>query len=193
MQEGECADDLDDGDSELILIISAQGQQSHTIHRPKVVNWMDHVKRLEPIARLEEKLIDLLSSKKSKKQPYVGVDRSGHRAGCFLDIGSETPPSCGTDSTAPPSNKISSEGFRARQEFALHTTADWRRSLSLKKASLRPISAHSGEMTGWWEDPSDPVHMLRACAPAMIELWEDIEVRKVLRERNIRLQDGSGL
>ncbi|KAG0703659.1 guanine nucleotide binding protein, alpha subunit [Suillus ampliporus] len=35
---------------------------------------------------------------------------------------------------------------------------------------------------GWWDDPSDPVHVLNSCAQPMLALWKDPSVKQRLRE-----------
>ena len=56
-----------------------------------------------------------------------------------------------------------------------------------------PKSPHSGELEGWWEDPDDPVHILNKCAPAMLDLWKDENVKQRLAEKRLRLEESSGL
>ncbi|KAF9011208.1 guanine nucleotide binding protein, alpha subunit [Cyathus striatus] len=43
-----------------------------------------------------------------------------------------------------------------------------------------------------WKRAFDPVHTLNACAPVMLELWRDPEVRQRLQEKMLRLEESSG-
>ncbi len=54
-------------------------------------------------------------------------------------------------------------------------------------------SAHSGGLQGWWEDPDDPGHVLSQCASTMSEMWRDPMVKKILAEKQLRLEESSGL
>jgi guanine nucleotide-binding protein alpha-1 subunit len=91
------------------------------------------------------------------------------------------------------SNTTSSSGKSKNNEVAVHTTTNWKKAFALGMKSRNPKSAHTGEIAGWWEDPDDPVHVLNACAPAMLDLWRDPAVKKRLSQKRIRLQESSGL
>ncbi|KAI1791928.1 G-alpha-domain-containing protein [Ganoderma leucocontextum] len=93
--------------------------------------------------------------------------------------------------SAAPSVGSSAAGHE--HEPAIRTGSNWKKHFALGKMQS-PKSAHSGsgELEGWWEDPSDPVHMLNRCAPVMTELWRDGKVRARLAERRIRLEESSG-
>ncbi|KAH9033514.1 guanine nucleotide binding protein, alpha subunit [Lactarius pseudohatsudake] len=74
-----------------------------------------------------------------------------------------------------------------RGEYAVRTTSNWKRAFTLKRSSKRiPTS------TPWWDDPSDPVHVLDRCRDAMVRLWGDEWVRNRLVEKRVRLQESSG-
>ena len=106
----------------------------------------------------------------------------------------------GTSAAASPRSPTSaapSVGSAAgghEHEPAIRTGSNWKKHFALGKMQS-PKSAHSGsgELEGWWEDPSDPVHVLNRCAPVMTELWRDGKVRARLAERKIRLEESSGL
>ncbi|KLO06108.1 G-alpha-domain-containing protein [Schizopora paradoxa] len=94
----------------------------------------------------------------------------------------------------PPLSPTSAGG-----ELTLRTSQNWKKtfSLSTTKADRRaPKSAHTGELAGWWEDPSDPVHIVHHCAYAegggMIALWRDRDVRRVLERKRVRMEESSG-
>ncbi|KAI0779036.1 G-alpha-domain-containing protein [Trametes elegans] len=76
-------------------------------------------------------------------------------------------------------------------EPAVRTGSNWKKHFALGKIQS-PKTPHSGEVEGWWEDPTDPVHALNRAAPAMGELWRDAKVRLRLEERRIRLEESSG-
>ena len=88
----------------------------------------------------------------------------------------------------------SAAGGQHEHEPAIRTGSNWKKHFALGRMQS-PKSAHSGsgELEGWWEDPSDPVHVLNRCAPVMTELWRDGKVRARLAERKIRLEESSGL
>jgi len=76
-----------------------------------------------------------------------------------------------------------------RGEYAVRTTSNWKRVLSLRRSR----SSRTSTSTSWWDDPSDPVHILDRSREAMIQLWKDDWVRHRLVERRVRLQESSGL
>jgi hypothetical protein len=76
-----------------------------------------------------------------------------------------------------------------RGEYAVRTTSNWKRALTLRRSR----SNRTSTSTPWWEDPSDPVHVLHRCRDAMTRLWKDEWVRRHLVEKRIRLQESSGL
>ncbi|KAH9973363.1 guanine nucleotide binding protein, alpha subunit [Lactifluus volemus] len=78
-----------------------------------------------------------------------------------------------------------------RGEYAVRTTSNWKRALTLRRSRSNRTSTSTS--TPWWEDPSDPVHVLDRCRDAMTRLWKDEWVRRYLVEKRIRLQESSGL
>lgn len=94
--------------------------------------------------------------------------------------------------SSPSSVSVSKSG-----ELALRTTSNWKKSVfTLRIGSRTPKSAHTGEISGWWEDPDDPVHVLNACAHGdwgMVSLWKDKEVRNLLSRKRVRMEESSGL
>jgi hypothetical protein len=97
---------------------------------------------------------------------------------------SYSPQSSSSDRTVSKSKK---------HEVAVHNTTNWKKAFTLGGKTKSPKSEHSGEIAGWWDDPSDPVHILNACAPAMLDLWKDQDVQERLEEKNLRLEESSGL
>lgn len=76
-----------------------------------------------------------------------------------------------------------------RGEYAVRTTSNWKRALSLRRSQSKRMSTSRPS----WEDPSDPVHVLNGSRDAMIRLWNDGWVRRHLVERRVRLQENGGL
>lgn len=78
-----------------------------------------------------------------------------------------------------------------RGECTVRTTSNWKRAFALRRnRSKRTLSSSS---ISWWEDPSDPVHILDRSRDAMARLWKDEWVRQRLVEKRVRLQESSGL
>ena len=84
----------------------------------------------------------------------------------------------------------STPGWSApRGEYAVRTTSNWKRAFTLRRSRSKHLSTSSS----WWEDPSDPVHVLHKSRDTMVRLWKDEWVRHRLVEKRVRLQDSSGL
>ena len=100
----------------------------------------------------------------------------------------------GTGPTSPrsPTSPAVSVVGSSTHELAIRTGSNWKKHFALGKIQS-PKSPNSGELEGWWEDPTDPVHTLNRCAPVMAELWRDPKVHQRLSERRIRLEESSGL
>jgi len=75
-----------------------------------------------------------------------------------------------------------------RGECTVRTTSNWKRAFTLRRSRSK-ISSTS---YSWWEDPSDPVHILDRSRNAMVRLWKDEWVRHRLVEKRVRLQESSG-
>jgi hypothetical protein len=84
----------------------------------------------------------------------------------------------------------SAPGWSApRGECTVRTTSNWKRAFTLRRSR----SKFSSTSHSWWEDPSDPVHILNRSRDAMVRLWKDEWVRHRLVEKRVRLQESSGL
>ena len=69
-------------------------------------------------------------------------------------------------------------------------------STSSRIGNRKPKATHIGEISGWWEDPDDPVHVLNACARGdwgMVSMWKDRDVRSVLARKKVLMEESSGL
>lgn len=77
-------------------------------------------------------------------------------------------------------------------EISVRNGWNWKKPFVLGRMQS-PKSPHGGELVGWWEDPNDPVHTLNRHAPLLNELWRDPKVQARLSEKQIRLQESSGL
>jgi len=82
-----------------------------------------------------------------------------------------------------------------RGECTVRTTSNWERAFTLRYSGQGSRSKISSTSTSypWWEDPSDPVHILERSRDAMDRLWKDEWVRHRLVEKRVRLQESSGL
>lgn len=79
------------------------------------------------------------------------------------------------------------KGGKDPKELSIRTTNNW------KKAFVKSKSRPSEEFGGWWDDPSDPVHFLNACADDMVTLWQHPTVKDTLTRQRMRLEESSGL
>lgn len=93
---------------------------------------------------------------------------------------------------SPPSGP-NGNAVTKKQEMAVRHTTNWKKAFALGGKSKKSKSEHTGEIAGWWDDPDDPVHLINACAPAMLGLWKDQSVRQRLEEKRMRLEESSGL
>jgi len=75
-----------------------------------------------------------------------------------------------------------------RGEYSVRTTSNWKRAFSIRRSRSKRVTTS----TSWWDDPSDPVHVLDGCRDAMVRLWGDEWVRRRLVEKRVRLQESSG-
>lgn len=76
-----------------------------------------------------------------------------------------------------------------RGECTVRTNSNWKHAFT----SRRSRSKFSSTTYSWWEDSSDPVHILDRSRDAMVRLWKDGWVRHRLAEKRVRLQESSGL
>lgn len=104
---------------------------------------------------------------------------------------SPTSPST-TQSLPSPGGSSSSSSKSKHAEVSVHTTSNWKKAFSLANRIKSTKSAHTNEIEGWWDDPSDPVHVVNACSQAMSSLWKDPNVKQRLRELKLRIEESSG-
>ncbi|RXW24573.1 hypothetical protein EST38_g1305 [Candolleomyces aberdarensis] len=191
------------------IVISADGRPPSAILGTKVPNYDSYRHRLEPLIELEERLTRLLSSPDEDEPTHLGpwgtyVSYLGGTENqpplAFTNGRHQGRPSPTIIIPQVPQKKLStasvqqslSNRLRSQKEVVVHTSTNWKKTFALGGNSKSPKSAHSGEIEGWWEDPDDPVHVLNACAPAMMELWRDPNVKERLNEKRIRLEESSG-
>lgn len=185
--------------------------QSSVISATRVLKYPQYRHALEPLRELEERLIRMLSSPNEDEPTHtaprpdwsyyadgnsdtqVTVGKNG-RPAPFITI----PPSR-TSSPLSPSTSLPSPGGSSNSssksknmEVSVHHTSNWKKAFSLGNRIKSPKSAHTNEIEGWWDDPSDPVHVLNSCAQPMLALWKDPSVKQRLREKRIRVEEGSG-
>jgi hypothetical protein len=205
------------------IIISSNGRPASAISGTKVVNYEIHKRRLEPLLGLEERLTRLLSSPDEDEATHLGpipkgwqpppewdsypssssyLNMAGHANGrptpyVHIPHGSHSSPvsplSTSSSYSQQPPSPESGLSRSKKPEMAVHHTTNWKKAFALGGKTKNPKSEHSGEIAGWWDDPDDPVHVLNACAPAMLDLWKDQSVRERLYEKRVRLEESSGL
>ena len=148
------------------------GVSTHPIPPISYASTLTHSKSLQ------------LSNKSSSSHLALGISPSASL------------PTTPTTYTSPTSTTLSSP----LPELALPPTSTWKKSLSLSTRLLstraQPKNKDTGEISGWWEDPDDPVHVIYKLAHVewgMCALWRDPEVRDGLRRRRVRMEESSGL
>lgn len=203
------------------IIISSSGRPASALSGTRVVNYEIHKRRLDPLFGLEERLTRLLSSPdedeatrlgpipngwqpppewnsnpSSNTYPYANMRASGrptpHIHTQSESYSSPVSPVSASSSYSRTCRDRSNSGTK-KQEVAVHHTTNWKKAFALGGKTKSPKSEHTGEIAGWWDDPDDPVHVLNACAPGMLDLWQDQSVKQRLDEKNIRLEESSGL
>ncbi|KAK2464764.1 hypothetical protein APHAL10511_003182 [Amanita phalloides] len=181
-------DDLESMEAASVIITSNGRPPSET----KAPTFDSYRRRLESLVTLEERLIHLF--------------QSSYEAERYSDPGpstkslTENATTCSRSLPAisipehPSRERLSPQSDTGEREVTVHTSKNWKQTFSMAFAnrSKNPKNAHSGEIEGWWEDPEDPVHIINACAPAMLDLWHDPVVRQRLKEEGIFLEDTSG-
>lgn len=93
-----------------------------------------------------------------------------------------------TEATHLVPSKNSSTRFK---ELAIHSTSQWKSTFGKVLTTTRS-SVESG-LDIDWDNSTDPVTVLHACAPDILRLWNDPTVQELLRVRRMRLEDMSGL
>ena len=195
-------DDDDDENAEAasVIISSTDGTSSSSYHGIKGYENYQH--RLAPLLVLEQKLIGLLSDEEENEEREATRlpatwSASSSSSGSIYGL-NRTLDLTGTLAVVIPQTVVhpspnSPLSPQSTQEISVKTTSNWKKALSLGGRMKNPKSPHSGELEGWWEDPDDPVHILNKCAPAMLDLWKDSNVKQRLVEKRIRLEESSGL
>ncbi|KAF5377151.1 hypothetical protein D9757_008783 [Collybiopsis confluens] len=204
------AEDHDDYSLETAsVIISSNGRPPSAISGTRVPNYDLYRQRLAPLAELEAKLTRLLtapdqdepthlphSSERFYSLSGVAVAANGRPAPTITipqSSSSNHSQSLPVSPTSYPSpTRANGSSNNNNKEISVHTHVNWRKAFQLGGKSKSPKSPNSGEIEGWWEDPDDPVHALHACAPAMLDLWRDPNVRQRLEEKRLRLEESAG-
>jgi guanine nucleotide-binding protein alpha-1 subunit len=186
------------------------GLPSPTSSGTKVAKCEYYRRSLEPLVELEARLTRLLSSPNEDEPIRLGPTPESWKSGYYSSLGngrptptlSIPPPSAKSTSlpASPETTSTSSSPFAGSnfstskdKEVAVHTTTNWKKAFSLGGKTKSPKSENSGEIAGWWEDPDDPAHALNALAQSMVDLWRDRQVRRTLKEKQVRLEESSGL
>ena len=179
----------------------------------QVPKYEQYRRALEPLRELEERLIRMLSSPEEDEATHMGPVRSDWNYGSNGLSAQETvtknarpspvitipisrqpsfPMSPGSPTLSPGASSNGSSRSK-HSEVSVHYRSNWKKAFSLGNRIKSPKSAHTNEVEGWWDDPSDPVHLLNACAQPMLALWKDASVRQRLREKELRVEESSGL
>ncbi|KAG1813969.1 guanine nucleotide binding protein, alpha subunit [Suillus subaureus] len=178
----------------------------------RVVKYPQYRHALEPLRELEERLIRMLSSPNGDEPTHTAPSKpdwsiyANGNSNAHVTVGKNgrpapfiTIPPSWTSSPLSPSTSLPSPGGSSNSssksknvEVSVHHTSNWKKAFSLGNRIKSPKSAHTNEIEGWWDDPSDPVHVLNSCAQPMLALWKDPSVKQRLREKRIRVEEGSG-
>ncbi len=205
--ESDALDDHDDLDSAAAgadIIISSNGRPASAILLDaQVTRYEEYRRRLAPLADLEDRLTHLLASPGEDEPTFLipqhptweNVRNYYHNGNVPNGFPGRPPQTFITPprqmSHMPRSVSADSHDSRPREVAVRHD--EWKRTFKLGYKSKSPMTPSSGEIEGWWEDPDDLVHTLHPCAKAMQELWADPEVRQRLQEKQLRLEESSGL
>lgn len=174
----------------------------------QVADYEQYRRALEPLRELEERLIRMLSSPDDDDEQLrmpprpdwingstQGTVTKNGRPAPVITIPSRQPsfPLSPVSPLASPGSSNSTSSKSKQPEVSVHHRTNWKKAFSLGNRIKSPKSAHTGEIEGWWDDPSDPVHVLNACVQPMLALWKDATVKQRLRERGVRVEESSGL
>ncbi|KAG6333146.1 hypothetical protein ID866_5942 [Astraeus odoratus] len=206
-------DHSDDADDTDIMWPVAPHHTSGT----RVAKYEQYRKALEPLKEVEERLIRNLSApheaeavrvtpskpewgsssatnchsgmmKKGRPSPVITIPHSRKSSSSPY-----SPVSPSTAQSLPSPGGSSNSSSKSRNaEVSVHTTSNWKKVFGLGNRIKSTKSAHTNEIEGWWDDPSDPVHVINACAQAMLALWKDSSVKQRLRELKLRIEESSG-
>ena len=151
--------------------------------------------RSVPLLILEQKLIALSSDEEDNKEREATLLTTTWSASSPGSVRNpKTPPDLtrSLEVVIPPTafkpSPNSPLSPQSLQEVSVKTTSNWKKALSLGGRMKSPKSPHSGELEGWWEDPTDPLPILKKCAPVMLDLWKDPNIKQQLRS-----EENSGL
>lgn len=206
------ADPLDDGHGVDLWPVA-----SNRTTGTRVAKYEHYRRALEPLRGLEEHLIRMLSAPDEVEPVRIAPSKPdwnlhnittsppssasrGRRPSPVITIPHRRKPSSVYSPTSPsttqslpsPGGSSSSSSKSKHAEVSVHTTSNWKKAFSLANRIKSTKSAHTNEIEGWWDDPSDPVHVVNACSQAMSSLWKDPNVKQRLRELKLRIEESSG-
>lgn len=200
----------DDNDESDIIPRSRRSRRQYT----QVAKYEQYRRALEPLKELEERLIRMLSSPDEDEPTHMSPARSDWNNGAAELKSQDTisrngrpnpvitipvsrhpslPLSPASPATLSPGASSSGSSKSKQSEVSVHYRTNWKKAFSLGNRIKSPKSAHTNEIEGWWDDPSDPVHVLNACAQPMLALWKDTNVKQRLREKELRIEESGGL
>ncbi|KAI6133659.1 guanine nucleotide binding protein, alpha subunit [Pisolithus croceorrhizus] len=183
----------------------------------RVAKYEYYRRALEPLREFEERLIRMLSAPDEVEPVRIAPSKPdwnlydittssssltsrSRRPSPVITIPHRRKPSSLYSPTSPnttqnlpsPCGSSSSSSKSKQAEVSVHTTSNWKRAFSLANKIKSTKGAHTNEVEGWWDDPSDPVHVVNACSQAMSGLWKDPNVKQRLRELKLRIEESSG-
>jgi guanine nucleotide-binding protein subunit alpha len=171
---------------------------NNSYHQHKSSQQRQHIKalksRLSPIRDIEQRLIGQLVPPDEEEATHLG---NGNLGGNGIHYTTSAPVVVG-----PPGRNNMGQG-----EVFVRPTSMWRGALARARVTYPSFfgddgnassdssaeSAGSSGVGGRSRDGSDDIQeILNALCGDMIQLWEDPNVREVLRRHKIRLEEGSG-
>ncbi|THH13683.1 hypothetical protein EW146_g6570 [Bondarzewia mesenterica] len=193
------ADSLNMSQTDSASIVISSSSSIHMDPQQQQIAYEKHAyysARLAPLIELEERLMRMLSEDDEDEATHLGNGISPAWPSLPPPTNGTTRPTIHVDThghTVPSTPSPRSPASLARgAEMSVRPTSNWKKALGLGGNKLKSTSPGTGEVLGWWEDPTDPVHVLAKYPAAMVELWDDQWVQGRLRDRRIRLEESSG-
>ncbi|PFH46800.1 hypothetical protein AMATHDRAFT_69024 [Amanita thiersii Skay4041] len=78
------------------------------------------------------------------------------------------------------------------REIAVNSATQWKDAFNRWKLGPKCRESIASSDIVDWDDPNDPGAVLHACSEDMIKLWNDTDVRELLRTQNMRLEELAG-
>ncbi|KIJ25812.1 hypothetical protein M422DRAFT_38462, partial [Sphaerobolus stellatus SS14] len=89
-------------------------------------------------------------------------------------------------------NSVSTPTQKAKHaEVSINNRHNWKKAFNKFSLGAKG-NGNDAEQDGWWNDPSDPCHILNAAHADVEWLWKDKPVQTELRRKRLRLEESSG-